>query len=247
MKKYKNYIIGVVVVLILVSLLLLYFNNKKEDSFKKTYESLNTEVVDPTLKYRTLNLEYTSIIEETTMEEIVKKTKDKETFIVYFGFESCPWCRSIITTALEMAHEKGIKKIYYVDVRPGKDSYETDIRDEYAIDDKGKIYLDREGTEAYHELLKLYDNVLKDYKRGKITSLDKTEFKGAKRLGAPNIISVKEGIPQEMITGLSEKQEEPMQELTEELINDMKDIFSKFYDGFNSDKIVVPGVCDEDC
>ena len=81
-----------------------------------------------------------------------------------------------------MAHEKGIKKIYYVDVRPGKDSYETDIRDEYAIDDKGKIYLDREGTEAYHELLKLYDNVLKDYKRGKITSLDKTEFKDYTKL-----------------------------------------------------------------
>ena len=35
--------------------------------------------------------------------------------------------------------------------------------------------------------------------------------------------------------------------LTEELVNDMKEIFTKFYDGFKSDKIINPGVCDEDC
>lgn len=247
MNKYIKYLIGVLVLIVLVNVVLVIYNGKKEDKFKETYEGLNEVVKDPTKKYRTLDLKYTNIVEEVTMEEIVEKTKNKETFIVYFGFESCPWCRSIITTALEVAHEKGIKKIYYVDVRPGEDSYETDIRDEYAMDDKGKIYLDRKGSDAYHELLKLYDNVLKDYKRGKITSLDKTEFKGAKRLGAPNFVSVKEGIPQEMITGLSEKQEEPMQELTEELVNDMKEIFTKFYDGFKSDKIINPGVCDEDC
>ena len=246
MKKYINYLIGVFAVLVVVSAILL-LNNKKEDKFKDTYEGLNTVVVDPTLKYRTLDLKYTNIIEVTTMEEIVEKTKSKETFIVYFGFESCPWCRSVINTALEVAHEKGIKKIYYVDVRPGEDSYETDIRDEYAINEKGKVYLDRVGSDAYHELLKLYDKVLNPYKRGKITSLDNTEFKGAKRLGAPNFISVKAGIPQEMITGLSSNQKEPLQELTEEIINDMRESFGKFYDGYLSDKIVNPDVCEDDC
>lgn len=196
--------------------------------FKETYESLNGKKLYGKTT-RSVSISKDNPIKITTIDKINKKVDNKETFYVYFGFESCPWCRSIIETMLKIAKEKNIKKIYYVDVRPGTDSNETDIRDEYGMFKDGKIYLMRKGTKDYHEFQKRFNNVLSDYKHGDIESLDGTEYEGEKRLGAPNIIYVKKGTPKKLVSGISKKQVDGFQKLTEDLLEDEEKTFRNFF------------------
>lgn len=197
-------------------------------TFKETYESLNNKESNSGKKYRTLNIPKDNMIEQTSLKSINKMTNDKKTFYVYFGFKGCPWCRSVIEQMIKTAKENNIKKIYYVDVRPD-DIIEKDIRDEYDLNENGEVYLSRVGTNDYHTFLKKYKNVLKDYSHGNVKTLDNTKFSGSKRLGAPNFIYVKKGIPKKLVTGISEKQTDGFMELTDEILTDEYKIFTEFF------------------
>ena len=56
---------------------------------------------------------------------------NNETFVVYFGFADCPWCRSVLPTLLDVADDLKIDKIYYVDVK--------EIRNKLDVDDEGNV------------------------------------------------------------------------------------------------------------
>ena len=43
------------------------------------------------------------------MEEIVK-ILNEGTGVIYFGFNSCPWCRSMIETLLKVIDDNNIEK-----------------------------------------------------------------------------------------------------------------------------------------
>ena len=221
----------IIILLALISLFSLTACSKNNDaiSFKETYESLNGKEIYGK-KTRSISVPKDNPIKISSLKEINEMVDKKKTFYVYFGFESCPWCRSVVEKMIEVASEKGIKTIYYVDVRPGEDSYDTDIRDEYAINEDGKIYLDRKGSKEYQEFQKKFKNILKDYKHGDIESLDDTEFSGAKRLGAPNFIYVKNGKPKKLITGISEKQTDGYQKLTKDILKDEEETFKDFFE-----------------
>ncbi len=45
-----------------------------------------------------------------TAEELVKMIEEDKTFTVYFGFSTCPWCRSVMTSLIDSSLEKGVKK-----------------------------------------------------------------------------------------------------------------------------------------
>lgn len=220
--------INKIIILLIPVFLLTACASKDSLKFKKTYESLNGKKIYGKTT-RNVTIPKNNPIEITTIDKINEKVDNKETFYVYFGFESCPWCRSVIEKMLEIAKKQNIKKIYYVDVRPGEDSAETDIRDEYAKDKNEKIYLERKGTKAYHEFQKKFKNVLKDYKHGDIESLDKTEYEGEKRLGAPNYIYVEKGTPKKLVTGISEKQKDGFQKLTKNILKDEEKTFKEFF------------------
>ncbi len=214
MKK-KYWIIGALIIIIIVlsSLLVYYFNNKgTEDSlrFKEEYEKLNGESNLNGKNYRSIKIAKNNPFVYATPEDIINKINDKETFIVYFGFKSCPWCRSVLPTLIDVAKDLKIKQIYYVDV--------LDIRDTLEVDKKGKVKTTKEGSQGYYDLLKAFDNVLADY------SL--TDDKGnnveakEKRIYAPNIISVVDGTPKKLTTGISSKQTDGYMELTKEMTDD---------------------------
>ena len=60
-----------------------------------------------------------------TAEEIAEKIEKKDSFIVYFGFAKCPWCRSVLETLIEVAKDQGLDTIYYVDVKDVRDVKEV--------------------------------------------------------------------------------------------------------------------------
>ena len=231
-KNIKIIITILLAVLVSITLFSTYLSNKVTDSekkFKKEYESLNGKTSKSGKEYRSVVIPEDNNIEITTLKNINKMIDNKETFYVYFGFEGCPWCRSVIEKMIEVSKTNNINKMYYVDVRPGVDDEKNDIRDEYDIDSDGNIYLSRKGTNEYHAFLKKAYNVLNDYSHADIKSLDNTKFEGAKRLGAPNIIYFKNGVAKKLTTGISDKEKDPFMKLTNKILKDEEDKFNEIF------------------
>ena len=191
---------------------------KKTDAykFKQEYESLNNEDTGYGKVYRELNINKKNRIKYSTAKEIVEKTENNETFVVYFGFSKCPWCRSMIENLIDLSIENEID-IYYVDV--------LDIRDTIEYVD-GELKTTKEGDKDYMKLIELYGDVLSDYS---VKNGDEKINTGEKRIYAPNVVAVVNGEAKEMVEGVSEKLEDPYGEITEEMkktsIKQLKCIF----------------------
>lgn len=176
--------------------------------FKEEYEKNNgvkNEKYNVTT--RTVNIPEDNPMVYATAEEIIKKIDNKETFVVYFGFSDCPWCRSVIEELIHVAQDLKIEKVYYVDVK--------ELRDVKELDENNNVVTSKEGDEHYMKLLEKLDSVLDDYT---LTDKDGNEVSaGEKRIYAPNVVGVANGKPTELETGESEKLINPYDELTEEM------------------------------
>lgn len=177
------------------------------ERFKEEYESLNGKDNDYGKVYRSLELNEDNPFVYASAEDIIEMMEEKESFVIYFGFSSCPWCRSMISNLIDVSLELGISDIYYVDVK--------EIRDVLSVDERGEIVKEKEGSEDYYTLLEKLDMVLEDYV---LTDKDDNEvLAGEKRIYAPNVVSVVDGVATEMTDGISSKQTDGYMELTEEM------------------------------
>ena len=182
--------------------------------FKSEYESLNGDE-----SARSISIDKKNPFIYKDASEIVSMIKNKETFIVYFGFAKCPWCRSVLPNLIKAAKDNNIKKIYYVDI--------LSIRDAYAVDSEGNPYRVVNADTSYYELLNLLDNVLEDYR----VSMDGKDYNtGEKRIYAPNVVAIKDGVALSMTTGVSKLQTDSHMDLTDEINNDS---YNKFVELFN--------------
>ena len=221
MKKKVVLIIILLIVLGAINCLLYQFDIKQKSTdaykFKQEYEELNGEKSQSGKKYRELNISKNNKIKYSTAKEIVKKMDNGETFVVYFGFAKCPWCRSMIENLLDLA-EKNDTDIYYVDV--------LDIRDIKEVQD-GEIVETRIGDEYYLKLLTKMKNVLDNYELqdedGKKYDMDE------KRIYAPNVVAVVNGKAETKVEGISEDLKDPYGKITEKMkkdsIRELKCIF----------------------
>ncbi len=194
--------------------------------FKESYESLNGLKNKNNKEYRVVNIDKENPFVYATMEDIMERINNKESFVVYFGANWCPWCRSILPTFIEVMKENKIKTVYYVDVRPDNDE-DKEIRNVYAINENGEVYLKHEGSVAYQQFIKVAQEVLSDYSSGEVESLDGTEWSGEKRVGAPNFVVVKDGVPTYMTTAISSLQDDPYMELNDDIVNDVRNQITK--------------------
>lgn len=199
-------ILLIVVLMISVTGCVISNDIKDSEKFKEEYESQNGKKSKSGKENRKVSISEDNPFVYTTAEEISKKMDNKETFIVYFGFSTCPWCRSIIEELIKCAKDSKVDKIYYVDV--------LDIRDTKELDEEGNIKTTKEGTKGYKELIDKMSNVLSDYtttKEGKEISLEE------KRIYAPNVIAVVNGKATKLEEGISEDLKDPYMELTDEM------------------------------
>lgn len=184
--------------------------------FKEEYEKVNGEVQGEKT-VRTLKIDENNPFIYATEDEIVNMIEEKKSFVVYFGFSTCPWCRSVLESMISSAKNNKIDKIYYVDV--------LNIRDKYELNDKKEAVKTVEGTKGYYRLLELLDSVLADYepltyetKKGKTKKVKIDE----KRIYAPNVVVVKNGNAVSLETGMVDALTDPYMELTDALKNSMK-------------------------
>ena len=193
-----------IVLVLLITLLLTGCVDKNSDSykFKEEYESINNKDNGHGNKYRELSIPEDNPFVYATCKDIVEKMDNNETFIVYFGFKECPWCRSVINELINVAKDKEIDTIYYVDVK--------DIRDVKEVLEDGSIKTTKEGDKYYLQLVEKLDKVLDDY------TINDTSM-GEKRIYAPNIVAVANGVPIQMETGISEELTDPYSKLTKKI------------------------------
>ena len=207
----KNKKILILIPLIIVAIILivgLYFITKSNLTgdaikFKKEYESLNNTKTESGKNIRNITIPSNNPIIYKTEDEIVDMINNKETFVVYFGFPNCPWCRSVLPNLLEAASDLKLDKLYYVNI--------LDIRDKIEYKD-GKIETTKKGTEGYYQLLSLLDNVLADYS---ITDDKGNEMSaGENRIYAPNVVGIVSGKAEKLTEGISKKQTDAYMKLT---------------------------------
>ena len=202
-------------------------------SFKENYERLNGQKTSSGKTYREVNIPEDHPFVESTPEEIVKIIEEGRTFYVYIGDEMCPWCRSVIEEAIASAKRNNVDKIYSLEIWDDKGN--EMFRDKYVA----YLYTGENmwwwsavptgtGTEAYHSLLKYWDEYLEEYivanKSGNIT-LDTEE----KRIYAPTFVYVENGNIKKLTTGISQLQEDPNGELTEEILQQERFQFDYFF------------------
>lgn len=213
--------IPIIMLLIISVFTLTACNNKKEEltdkeKFKQEYEKLNGEVNEKyDVEYRSLDIPEDNPFVYKEAKDIVEAIDNKETFVVYFGFSECPWCRSVISSLIDVANDLNLKKIYYVNVQ--------DIRDTIEITEEGALETTKEGTEDYYKLLEYLDEVLEDYNL--TDENDNKVSTGEKRIYAPNVVSVVDGKVKELETGIVDELTDPYMELTD-------DIKDKIYNTF---------------
>lgn len=185
--------------------------------FKVEYESLNGQKSNSGKTIRTLNIPVENRIKYSTAKEIVKKIDNNESFVVYFGFAKCPWCRSMINNLIDLSN-KNNTDIYYVDV--------LDIRDVKEVVD-GEVKTTKVGDKSYMALLNRLDSVLSDYSL-EDESGKKYDTK-EKRIYAPNVVAIVNGKPEKLTEGISKDLKDPYEKITDKMkkdsINELKCIF----------------------
>ena len=188
-------------------------NEKKVDvdniKFKEEYEKLNGTENSSGKTIRTIEIPEKNPFIYKRAKDIVNMIDEEETFIVYFGFASCPWCRSVVPTLIQVAKDNNIDKIYYVDV--------LNIRDILEVKE-GKVVTKTKGLTAYYDLLDRLDSVLSDYS---LKDEDGKEVEtNEKRIYAPNVVAIVNGKAKKLTTGISEEEDDPYMELTDEMLDD---------------------------
>ncbi len=209
MKKMKKILLIVLVVTLLVGLT--GCKKKEKDNFDKynfreEYMSINGLESSSGKTIRPITISEDHAFVYATAEELVEKIENKESFLVYFGFPTCPWCRSILEQLDKAINDKKIDKIYYVNV--------LDIRDVREVNENGDIVTTKEGSEGYQKLLTLIGDVLEDYS---LTKDGESISAGEKRIYAPNIVAIAKGKAVQMETGISDELTDPYGELTDEI------------------------------
>ena len=219
MKKFR-----LIIILLIGILLFTGCSNKNALNFKKDYESINGKEIGEN-KYREVSIDKENPFVEVDAEKILEMIEKDETFYVYFGDKKCPWCRSVIEKAIKVSKDYDVKKIYYVSI--WDDDFNEILRDKYKLNDKGKVEKVSDGTDTYNKLLKEFDSLLSDYT---LTDNNKNEVKvGEKRIYAPNFIYVNNGKAVKMTEGISDKQKDAFEELSDEILDDEEKLFKEFF------------------
>ena len=221
--------------IVLVSLVLLTAcqktNKKAAAEFKKEYESLNGKKNAAGLEHRTVTIDSKNPFVEVTPEELIERIEKGETLFIYVGDKQCPWCRSVIEKAIEGANKRKIKEILYVPI--WDDEGNEVFRDKFVINENGVLEKLVDGTESYQKLLEICDELLDPYN---VSRNGTTVSTGEKRIYAPTFIYIKNKEAKRMTTGISDKQMDSREELTEEILNDEEKKLTDFFVGTTCDE-----------
>lgn len=178
-------------ILLVFMLIGLYIYSKDNYRFKLSYEMMN-KIEDSNGKTIKVSIPTKNRVKYINNKELLDILKNK-TGIIYFGYNTCPWCRNAIPILIDSIISNDIDNLYYVDIHKVKLSNEVikilepylkekdgnkvlAVPDVYVVK-KGKILSEHRGTvESYKnpykgmnkeqkkELKDIYDSMIKEIK-----------------------------------------------------------------------------------
>ena len=153
-------------------------------------------------------------------KEQVLNILDHDTGVIYFGYSTCTWCKSMVSVLNDAASEAEVKEINYYDIK--------NDRDELVLNENNERITEKQGTAFYRELLKELDDVLSPYllKDSEGKEVDTEE----KRIYVPLVVFVKEGEAVFAHQNTIESQDDPMKKLTKKEEEELKAIYKKGFD-----------------
>ncbi len=228
-KDKKTLIISLAIVLVIAIGITIYLiMNKKvvtTDAIKirDEYAQLNGKKNSRDLDYPIVSLKDNNPYVYINDEELLKLIKEG-TGVIYFGFPSCPWCRSMLPVLETASLNKHNDKIYYYNI--------VSIRDKFEVNSNNELIKTNDGTKTYKELLSLLSNYLTDYT---VTDNNGKEINtNEKRLYAPTVLTVKDGVIKDIHIGTLDSQESGYDKLTDTEIKDLTKIYENMINGVNS-------------
>lgn len=241
MEKDKKIFLGIIFSLLIILIFVgtRTFKEKKQENpkssdaiiFKTEYESLNNVVREKDGKtIKEINIKSDNPVDILSEEEAIK-FMETGTGIIYFGFPDCPWCRTMLPVLLSTLDNMSIGLLSYLNV--------YNIRDTLTLGENNKVEVKEEGTKGYKRILELLDNELSPYY---LTNSDNKKIDTKeKRLYAPTVVGFKNGKVVAFHEGTVKSQKDPYENLTEEQINELSNIFTNMINKvYNTN-------CDEAC
>ncbi len=159
-------------------------DNTDAKRFKEEYESLNDTVRESDgATYNNVSIPLENPMKYVTALEASEIIKNK-TGIIYIGANWCPWCRNAAEVLIDVAKEKNINTIYYLDL--------TEYRNVWEIKD-GTLSKTTNEKEGYYELLDVLDSILGKNNYTLKDANGKVYDTKEKRIYMPTVIAVKNG------------------------------------------------------
>lgn len=240
MKKDNIIFLGLLGIVVLILSICAFFAYQKEEQIPdltdaekiaEEYKVLNNEINEQNnLAYPIVELSNENPFVYASEEEVIRVLKEG-TGVIYFGFPSCPWCRTLLPVLESAAKEVGIGRIYYLNI--------SEIRDTLELDENNKIVTTKEGSNGYYQILNLLDEYLEEY-----TLIGKNNERVTaeeKRLFAPTVVSVLNGEIVGFHEGTVSTQENGYAPLPEEETEDLKSTLSTLLEA------TLAGTCNEAC
>lgn len=226
MKKNIVIISSIIVVIAVMSLVLVFMQtdepnlNYTEDEikFKTDYESLNGQELAQDYVLKTIDIESDNNVKYIYDKDIIDKLTNG-TNVIYFGWEDCNWCRSIVPTLVKVLKENEIDTLYYYNFKDLRTSYENNT-------DKEKV--------------KIYENILNIVGEDITSTFNEESNRGGeKKILAPTVIFIKDGNYVGLHVKSVDSHLNSTDELTEEQLKELKKIYknniSKLKNNFCSD------------
>lgn len=180
MKKNIVIITSLIIVIAVMALVLVFMKTDKptinytedEIKFKTDYETLNGTELAENYILKTIDIESDNNVKYISDKDIIDKLT-KGTNIIYFGWEDCNWCRSIVPTLVSTVKESEIDTLYYYNFKDLRTSYENNT--------------DKEKVKIYEQILSIIGS--------DITSQfnEESNRSGEKKILAPTVVFIKDG------------------------------------------------------
>jgi len=155
--------------------------------FKYEYEALNNQPNAAGTNYmKPITIPDYNLIRYATPEEILE-IASSGTGLILFGFPQCPWCRQMTPLLIDIALEKGLDVIHYIDM--------TTIRTTWQLQDGIPVMTDP-GHPSYQDLLIAFSSVLEPMELNPfhLTDPNGTPINtGELRIFVPTVVAIYEG------------------------------------------------------
>lgn len=110
----RRFIIIIAVIVILIGILFLVTYSDNQLRFKLSYEYINNIEYSNGKKIK-VSIPSNNRIKYMHTNEILDFL-NSGTGILYFGYNTCPWCRNAVPILIESVIKNNINRIYYVDI-----------------------------------------------------------------------------------------------------------------------------------